>query len=204
LELGSQKNLDLSQLLTSYYYGTGGYPKFSGVYPNIHIKTSISNFLYQKYYKILPDGTYPYTIKYVFSYVFNPRTYYTRPGYLMKTPIVSIKALNSHNPYIEFFLPDNDFESNDFIKFVLPWSRENPIFLNGDFSKNCKIMMWNELSRQWFPSFNSYIDFNFTTQQMVTFYVKQFGTYAVYCDNVKKAFEIGKPPTYTNVVIPNY
>lgn len=204
LGLGNQNSLDFEHLLSSFYYGTGGYAKFSSVFPNMVIPDSVSNYLYNKYYTISPDGTYPLTIKYVFTYVFNPRTYYTRPGYLMKTPIVSIKALSSQNPFKEFFLPDNDFESYDFIKVVLPWSRENPIFVFGDFSKNCRIMTWNELARQWFPTFNSHIDFKSTTLQMVTFFVKQFGTYAVYCDNLKKIFDILKPEKFTNVVIPNY
>jgi hypothetical protein len=185
LTLGKQSNLDYSSFSENYYYGSGGYIKYTKSFPTIVIKQSISQVLYGNY-KVNPNGSFQFRILYVFSYIFNPRVYFTKTGNVMKTPIVSIKAQKTTNNFKFYYLPENEFDSYDHFVVTLPWVYSQIEFIIGDLKKNCYVNQWNELARMWYPAFSAYIDKDLSTNTQVTFYVKQFGIYAVDCDNLKK------------------
>lgn len=185
LSVGSQGGFNYTTLSQSYYFGTGGLPKLS-MKPTVIVPANISYAMFENYYHVQTNGTFSFKIKYVLTYVFNPRVFYNRAGQLVKTPIVGLYARSDLNIFTEFSVPSkNSLIFYEFIKITVPWSYEKLTLQVGDYVNNCRVLKWNFNARQWFPSYNSFIDSS-TNQLSVTFYVKEFGTFAVDCDYVIK------------------
>lgn len=177
INIGNTKAINSDNYATSNYYGTGGLDNLN-LQISVSITKGVSAYLYNKYYYTLDSGAFAFKIKYVLSFVFNPRNYYYSGGPLVKTPIVSIRAYNSNNTQIEYEYPSG----YGYINITLPWSNEYNILYTGDYSTNCYIVQYNEIAKQWYPTYDSYIDSDYTDKEKVIFYVSDFGSYAVNCD----------------------
>lgn len=161
-------------------YGSMGYPDLNNTI-QITFPKALSQKLFDTYIKVDILNKWINSLDYVVTFIHNHNAYYVKGGIKPVTPIVGISLFKKGSTYERYKMPKGNTNIHN-IEIKLSWSFERMNFYFGEMKSNCNVVKWNQIAKAWFPSFFSYIDVEKSNENIVTFYVNDFGIYAIDCD----------------------